>query len=486
MLSLRDTEKLQDIRVADDLFGFDTSGFGTGNFLFHGFLVSAGQQAVIEKRVDLAVELPDTPVFLDALVQVKITGGIARHLEKRAAMRPTQFITQRVIFRVALVKLPHVPQVGGREPVSELRHEPPGKGVDDSLAISGTAGSLLLVLHYIFPYLLAELNYKRFMFKKLCILLIFSKLNEIKHLIDKYRMHNLYAIFAKLLNICKQIAGNLVNESGNVPRRGVVPKFSDLEVVALNMASEAVGIDSESLLFANLQEYRVEIPNLISRRQYNDRRKITSSLCNAIRERMVAKMDGGEDYFCIDSKPIEVCRIARSKRCSMGKKDFSKAPGVGYCASQSMYYYGYKLHAVCGLSGVIHSFDLTKASVHDIHYLKDVKVDYSNCTVIGDRGYISAQVQLDLFETANIRLEVPYRCNQKEWKPTFPAFAKARKRIETLFSQLCDQFMIIRNYAKDTDGLFARIIGKISALTILQYINYKNEKPIGRVKYALF
>ena len=299
-------------------------------------------------------------------------------------------------------------------------------------------------------------------------------------------MHNLYAIFAKLLNICKQIAGNLVNESGNVPRRGVVPKFSDLEVVALNMASEAVGIDSESLLFANLQEYRVEIPNLISRRQYNDRRKITSSLCNAIRERMVAKMDGGEDYFCIDSKPIEVCRIARSKRCSMGKKDFSKAPGVGYCASQSMYYYGYKLHAVCGLSGVIHSFDLTKASVHDIHYLKDVKVDYSNCTVIGDRGYISAQVQLDLFETANIRLEVPYRCNQKEWKPTFPAFAKARKRIETLFSQLCDQFMIIRNYAKDTDGLLPGLSGRLAHLQSSNILITKMKSLLAELNMRYF
>ena len=40
---------------------------------------------------------------------------------------------------------------------------------------------------------------------------------------------------------------------------------------------------------------------------------------------------------------------------------------------------------------------------------------------------------------------------RQEWKPTFPAFAKARKRIETLFSQLCDPFMIIRNYAKDTE-----------------------------------
>ena len=101
--------------------------------------------------------------------------------------------------------------------------------------------------------------------KKLCILLIFNKLKVTKLLIDKYRMHNLYAIFAKFLNICKQVSGNLVNESGNIPRRGVVPRFSDLEVIALNMTSEAIGIDSESLLFAKLQEYRKEIPNLISR-----------------------------------------------------------------------------------------------------------------------------------------------------------------------------------------------------------------------------
>lgn len=44
--------------------------------------------------------------------------------------------------------------------------------------------------------------------------------------------------------------------NGNVPRRGVIPKFSDLEIVALNMTSETVGIDSESLLFAKLQELR--------------------------------------------------------------------------------------------------------------------------------------------------------------------------------------------------------------------------------------
>lgn len=45
--------------------------------------------------------------------------------------------------------------------------------------------------------------------------------------------------------------------------------------------------------------------------------------------------------------------------------------------------------------------------------------------------------------------------------------------------------MIIRKYTEITNGLFAIIIGKISALTMLQYINYINGKTIGRIKYAL-
>ena len=101
------------------------------------------------------------------------------------------------------------------------------------------------------------------------------------------------------------------------------------------------------------------------------------------------------------------------------------------------------------------------------------------------KGYLSVAIQLDLFETSEIRLEVPYRLNQKDWKPTFKPFAKSRRRVETFFSQLDDQFMVCRNYAKQQVGLFARIIRKISALTVLQYVNFINNKPIGRVKYAL-
>lgn len=120
-----------------------------------------------------------------------------------------------------------------------------------------------------------------------------------------------------------------------------------------------------------------------------------------------------------------------------------------------------------------------------IYYLKDIKPLNHDCGIFGDKGYIGTELQLDLFETTNIKLEGPYRLGPKDWKPTFLPFVKARKKVETISSQLNDQFLVIGNYAKDTCGLFARIICKVSAITVLQYINYTNNRPIGRIKYAL-
>ena len=50
----------------------------------------------------------------------------------------------------------------------------------------------------------------------------------INNLIHNYLMRNLYTIFAKCLDICKQIADNLVNEHGNILRPEIVPRCSDL------------------------------------------------------------------------------------------------------------------------------------------------------------------------------------------------------------------------------------------------------------------
>ena len=108
---------------------------------------------------------------------------------------------------------------------------------------------------------------------------------------------------------------------------------------------------------------------------------------------------------------------------------------------------------------------------------------YQDCLLLGDRGYLSAEHQLNLFEHHNIRLETPMRTNQINYKEQPYTFKKSRKRIETLFSQLCDQFMIRRNYAKYFEGFKNRILSKITAMTVIQYINmFKFNRNINNLK----
>lgn len=300
-------------------------------------------------------------------------------------------------------------------------------------------------------------------------------------------MHNIKTNFDKILVVIKEILSAEINESGSYVRRGTKPKFSDIEVIALSLTAECLSIDSENYLFSKLRkEYLDDFKNLISRRQYNDRRKLLFEKSERVRKLMAERLNKQADVFAIDSMPLEICKLSREKRNKMGKESIHHSPDKGYCASQKKYFYGYKLHSVCSAGGVIQSLDLTKASVHDVHYLKDVKELFSNCIITGDKGYIGRQHQINLFETAAIQLEVPLRNNQKDQKPVIRILKKVRKRIETVFSQLCDQFMVQRNYAKSFTGFKSRILAKVTGFTILQFLNkFINNQPVGRVKHAL-
>lgn len=299
-------------------------------------------------------------------------------------------------------------------------------------------------------------------------------------------MHNIKANFDKIIEVIKEIIKEEINEKGNYLRRGSVPKFSDIEVIALSITSECLGIDSENYLFSKLNnEYGDDFKNLISRRQYNDRRKLLFGKTEQVRSRLSERLNRQADVFAIDSMPLEICKLSREARNKMGKESEKYSPDKGYCASQKKYFFGYKLHSVCSAAGVVQSLDLTKASVHDVHYLKDVQELFSNCIITGDKGYIGREHQINLFETAGIQLEVPLRSNQKDQKSKMWILKKIRKRIETVFSQLCDQFMIQRNYAKSFTGFKSRILAKVAGLTVLQFLNkFLYNKPVSRVKHA--
>ncbi len=301
------------------------------------------------------------------------------------------------------------------------------------------------------------------------------------------KMHDLKANFDKLLELTTKNLSLYLNEQGNLRAYRHTPKMPDSEIIALSLCQEAMGIDSENFFWNKLKsDYSHAFPRLIHLTRYNLRKKQLAPYILRLNQIMAKVLTNDEDVYIVDSMPIAICKNAREKRLKACRQEFETAPDKGYSAVNKEYFIGYKLHLVTSLNGVFFSMDISKASVHDLHYLNDLKYSgMNNCTLLGDAGYISSEYQLDLFTTVNVRVATPMRSNQKDFKPYPFVFKKCRKRIETLFSQLCDQMMIKRNYAKTFNGLQTRINAKVAAVTALQTLNKQNGLPINHIKYAL-
>ena len=300
-------------------------------------------------------------------------------------------------------------------------------------------------------------------------------------------MHNLKTNYDKFFKQISITLADIILLDGNFKSYPRKPKLSDTAILALTLCSEALGIDSENYFWSKLKtDHSLDFPSLIQRCNFNRRKRNLAPYLAMYNQCLADIMNEAEDAFIVDSMPIPICNIARASRITICQQNFESAPDKGYSSITKAYFMGYKLHLVTSVRGVFHSMQLSKASMHDIHYLEELKNSgLNNCLLLGDKGYLSAEQKTDLFHTSKIELQTPNRANQIQ-QTLFPyVFKKCRKRIETQFSQLCDQFMIKRNYAKSYNGLATRILSKIAAFTTLQYFNFIAGKSLNRIKHAL-
>lgn len=299
-------------------------------------------------------------------------------------------------------------------------------------------------------------------------------------------MHNLYTNYRKIRRITKELLSSMLTPSGNFRNYPVTPKMSDLDIISLACCMESLGIDSENNFWQKLKsDYADKFPNLIDRTRFNRRRKFLGEKIQSIQDTVARLVDTGNEYMIIDSLPIPVVKNAREKSHKILRESEHTCPKKGYSSVNKSWFIGYKLHVVIFGNGMLQQSGITQGNVHDINYLKEARFDGHSGQLLGDRAYISSGLQLELFENYDIQLKVPFRVNQYDYKKHPRKLKGKRQRVETFFAQLCDQFNIRRNYAKTFIGFATRIASKLSAVSILNYLNICNNRKPSHIKNAL-
>ncbi len=272
-------------------------------------------------------------------------------------------------------------------------------------------------------------------------------------------------VYVLVDDMCKELEGHL-------RRPGPEPECSDSELIAICLIGECLGWDVETELLSHMQAHRDKFPIIPEQSRFNRRRRNLMWIINEMRRMMLARMELYRDEHCVvDSLPIPVVQFhlapqSRAKWSEWGA-DFGPVP------SKKMMIFGYKLHLLITMGGLIIDFELAPASERDLAVGRELLAEHDNRIVIGDKAYVSAPAAEELWQYNRIRLLTKPRKNQKKQIPPFLSrlYDAVRQIIETVTSQLNAQFSIETNHAHTLTGLCARLYTKLTAHTLCIHIN---------------
>jgi hypothetical protein len=261
-------------------------------------------------------------------------------------------------------------------------------------------------------------------------------------------------------------------------RRGPAPECSDSELITMVLVGECRGWDLETDLLSYWGEHPDLFPGVPSQSRFNRRRRNLMGAINLIRQTILQTLDVSQDQQCaIDSLPIPVVQF----HLVPGSTGDWAAHGAtfGKVSSKKLTIFGYKLHLLMTLGGVILDFELAPANEGDLAVGVELLEPHTDLTVYGDKGYISAAVAAELLRTNRLRLLTLPRANQKTHvpAPVRKTFNAVRQIIETVNGQLTEQFHLEHNHAHTFWGLCTRLYAKLTAHTLCIFINRLLGKP---------
>lgn len=253
-------------------------------------------------------------------------------------------------------------------------------------------------------------------------------------------------------------------------KRGQKPEFRDSEVMTIMLAMDYIPFPSERQFVEYVRaNYLALFPKLLEQSQFNRRARAVACLLERFRQDWLLRLGVVlTDAGLLDTKPVPVVGYRRNKKHS----DFQGSAAYGYCASKKMYYFGYKLVAICSLKGLPLLYDLVPANI-DERQAAEVLLDrLSGFSLFADKGFLGEEWQNDICQRTTNQVWTPKRKNQsKQQSKTFEHWLNGlRLRIEGLFNEIQNVGKNLeRLLAKTIIGLCARIVAKMTS-HLLKYI----------------
>ncbi len=176
----------------------------------------------------------------------------------------------------------------------------------------------------------------------------------------------------------KKITKNL-----KIRQRGPAPALSDSELVTMEILGEFCGFDTDDGIHAYFKTHWLHFfPKIGDRTAFVRQSANLWNIKRKLRKSFLDMLSPCKTKIkAVDSFPMPVCNFRRAGFA----KVFKGATAHGFCAAKNINFYGFRLHAIVDVSGIIEDWSVAPANIDEREMIFDME-NSAKGVLLGDKG----------------------------------------------------------------------------------------------------
>ena len=276
--------------------------------------------------------------------------------------------------------------------------------------------------------------------------------------------------FCMIDDSMKQLFSNI-----RLRQRGPAPALSDSETLTMEVVGEYLSLNQDKAIYDYFRRHYAHFFPAMAKIHRTTFVRQAANLWRVkemVWQHLLEQVRYDPSLKLVDSFAVPVCQFARAYRC----RRFRGEAGFGRDTVARQTFYGFRLHALVAWPGVIVSFGIAPAQIHETAMAAEL-VNGRAGTVLADRNYWSPKLKEELAQQS-LNLQAQFKkASTEPWPRRSAMISRFRYRIETVFGQLVDRYMIKRVWARDMWHLGNRLLRKALSHTMAFLLNQNRDNP---------
>lgn len=202
-------------------------------------------------------------------------------------------------------------------------------------------------------------------------------------------------------------SGGLIGRLKGVPHPKIMPHFSSLRIITLDLATRRLDVSDRGGLFSELGRCGTSVPGLVSQHRFGSEQGFATRLYRGVHGHVTSGVSNTRRCFYVSSGPVRIYHLSENLHYGVGKASMAGSPTFNCYTARGVCCFKCGLRTIYKLDKIVRSCSLDPTGIRSVRFLGSMGFRFRSYYVLNSQTCLDTRLRRSLFSSMNVGLRIP-------------------------------------------------------------------------------